>query len=211
MELAGLSWSDDGKVLAWSRGGGEHNPWANGLAPPNPASAVDQPKLEIWASVGGGKPKLVGEGEEPTVSPTGRIAYLKEGRSGRRSARRRQAREAVLRPRQEQQPCLVARRQQARLRVAARRPQLHWRLCRTRRADHLARRPQPRSTRNPAWSPDGTPDRLLSPAGDADLLALPLVEKPSPFSIWCCHVADGEARRIVAKPSDAQRLLSRPA
>ena len=78
MELANLSWSGDGKVLAWSRGGGEHNAWANGLAPPNPASAVDQPKLEIWASVSGGKPQLMGEGEEPAVSATGRIAFLKD-------------------------------------------------------------------------------------------------------------------------------------
>ncbi len=78
-ELAGLNVSEDGSTIVWTRGGGEHNPWADGLAPPNPASAVDQPQLELWVSRGGAAPvRLATGGEEPALSSKGRIAYIKD-------------------------------------------------------------------------------------------------------------------------------------
>lgn len=59
--LAGLNFSPDGKVLVWSRGGGEDNPWAKALPPPNPGSSVEQPHTEIWASLSGGAPLKLAE------------------------------------------------------------------------------------------------------------------------------------------------------
>src|SRR5258706_5555520 len=80
MELAALNFSPDGKILAWSRGGGEGNGWANSMPPPNPASAVEQPHKDIWVSVAGGAPvQLVEDGEAPLLSSTGQLVYLKDG------------------------------------------------------------------------------------------------------------------------------------
>ena len=201
MELAGLSWSGDGKVLAWSRGGGEHNPWANGLAPPNPASAVDQPKLEIWASVNGAKPKFVGEGEEPAVSATGRIAYLKDDAVW------------IVDPRGDVKPAKLFydRGKDGSLTWSPDGSKLAFI---SKRGDHsfvgvYADRDKPiiwlspatAIDDNPVWSPDGNQLAFSRKAGDTDLLALPLVEKPSPFSIWVGSATDGQAWRVWQSPS----------
>ena len=201
MELAGLSWSGDGKVLAWSRGGGEHNPWANGLAPPNPASAVDQPKLEIWASVSGGKPQLVGEGEEPAVSATGRIAFLKDDAVW------------VVDPRGDTKPAklfydrgkddsLTWSPDGSKLAFVSRRGDHSFVGVYTARdAPIMWLSPATAIDSNPVWSPEGSQIAFSRQAGDTDLLALPLVEKPNPFAIWVASASDGQAQRVWQSPS----------
>lgn len=77
-ELSDLAFSPDGRVLAWTHGAVEHNPFADGLPAANPASVVTQPSIEIWASVDGGAPVKVADGEGPKVSASGRIAFLRD-------------------------------------------------------------------------------------------------------------------------------------
>ena len=79
-ELTQLSFSSDGRVVVYVRGGdhGSNRP----TDPPNPSGSTTQPKVQVWAvSVGGGTPTLVGECDEPAVAPDGmRIACVRDRR-----------------------------------------------------------------------------------------------------------------------------------
>lgn len=201
MELAELAFSPDGRVLAWVRGGGEHNSWANGLAPPNPASAVDQPTQDIWASVDGGAPVKLAEGADPAVSATGRIAFIKDNQAW------------TVDPRGPGKP---ARLFYDRGRVSA----LAWSPDGSKlafvsgRGDHsfigvyagpdqpvIWLAPSTGIDADPVWSADGTRIAWSRRAGSADILATPLKEQPNPFSIWAADAASGEGRKLWQSPA----------
>jgi Tol biopolymer transport system component len=68
-ELTQLSFSGDGTTIVYVRGG-DHGSNRQADAPPNPAGNPIQPKIQIWSiRVAGGTPALVGEGDEPAVTP----------------------------------------------------------------------------------------------------------------------------------------------
>ncbi len=76
-ELGSLTFSPDGSLLAYVRGGSANRQGEI----PNPTSSPDGAKQEIYlVPVGGGAPRLVGEGNNPTWSPDGRrMAFLRRG------------------------------------------------------------------------------------------------------------------------------------
>jgi dipeptidyl aminopeptidase/acylaminoacyl peptidase len=76
-ELTQLSFSADGSTIVYVRGG-DHGSNRQADAP-NPAGLATQPKVQIWSvAVGGGAPRLVGEGDEPAIAPDSmRVALVK--------------------------------------------------------------------------------------------------------------------------------------
>lgn len=81
-ELTGLTFSPDGKRLAFVRGGDHDSNWpAAGGLQPDPASSPEEPKLTIWLAdlAAGGEAKALTEGDHPALSSDGRIAYLLKG------------------------------------------------------------------------------------------------------------------------------------
>ena len=80
-ELTQLSFSRDGKMIVYVRGG-DHGSNRQGDAPPNPAQNPVQPKIQIWSvPTAGGAPKLIADGDNPVVAPDGdRVAFVRDRR-----------------------------------------------------------------------------------------------------------------------------------
>ncbi|HET9218727.1 MAG TPA: prolyl oligopeptidase family serine peptidase, partial [Terriglobia bacterium] len=79
-ELTQLSFSNDGRTLVYVRGG-DHG-GRPGDAAPNPAGDPVQPRVQIWSvGLGGGAPRLIGEGDSPAIAPdNARVAFTRERR-----------------------------------------------------------------------------------------------------------------------------------
>ncbi len=78
-ELTSLSVSADGKYVVYVRGG-DHGSNFDSSVGVNPTMATTQMKVQIWSvPFAGGEPKLLGEGDEPLISPkSDRVAFVKE-------------------------------------------------------------------------------------------------------------------------------------
>lgn len=81
-ELTGLTFSPDGRQLAFVRGGDHDGNWpvADGLQP-DPGSSPVEPKEMIWLVdvAAGGKARALTEGDAPAISADGRIAFVLHG------------------------------------------------------------------------------------------------------------------------------------
>ena len=78
-ELTSLSISADGKYVVYVRGG-DHGSNFDSSVGVNPAMATTQMKVQIWsAPFAGGEAKLLGEGDEPVISPkSDRVVFVKD-------------------------------------------------------------------------------------------------------------------------------------
>ena len=80
-ELTSVSVTANGKYVIYVRGGEHSANWQG--PPPNPASNPVAPKIQIWSipfeCSSPCEPKMLAEGDDPEVSPSGdRVAFLKE-------------------------------------------------------------------------------------------------------------------------------------
>jgi Tol biopolymer transport system component len=78
-ELTSLSISADGKYVVYVRGG-DHGSNFDSSVGVNPAVMATQMKVQIWSvPFAGGEPKLLGEGDEPLISPkSDKLVFVKE-------------------------------------------------------------------------------------------------------------------------------------
>jgi dipeptidyl aminopeptidase/acylaminoacyl peptidase len=78
-ELTSLSVSADGEYVVYVRGG-DHGSNFDSSVGVNPALVTTQMKVQIWTvPFAGGEPKLLGEGDEPLISPkSDRVVFVKE-------------------------------------------------------------------------------------------------------------------------------------
>ena len=81
-ELTGLAFAPDGKTIVYVRGGDHGANWpAEGNLQPNPNSSGGQPRIGVWsiATRGSATPKLLGEGDDPAIAPSGtRVAFVRD-------------------------------------------------------------------------------------------------------------------------------------
>ena len=78
-ELTSLSLSADGKYVVYVRGG-DHGSNFDSSVGVNPGLTTTAMKVQIWSvPFAGGEPKLLGEGDEPLISPkSDRVVFVKE-------------------------------------------------------------------------------------------------------------------------------------
>lgn len=78
-ELTSVSISRNGKYVVYVRGGDHGSNWDSSSGV-NPALSTTQGKVQIFSiPFAGGEPKLLGEGDEPSISPqSDKVVFLKE-------------------------------------------------------------------------------------------------------------------------------------
>jgi hypothetical protein len=78
-ELTQLTFSPDGSRLVYVRGGDHGANWTL-ENPPDPGNTPEKPDVSIWTvPLSGGAPQKITEGDEPAISASGQLAYLKGG------------------------------------------------------------------------------------------------------------------------------------
>ena len=202
-ELTNLSFSPDGKTIVYVRGGDHGANWpADGNLMPNPSGSPTQPKMQVWAiSIGSGGssgsigsatlPKLIGEGDEPTISPFGnRVAFVKDRR-------------IWIAPLDGSKPAEAAFFAKGSSESPAWSPDGRRLAFVSNRDDHSfiglftdvtqpIRYLAPSTSRdsNPVWSPDGREIAFVRQPGRGGVPKSLLLQQPAPWAIW---VADTEA------------------
>jgi dipeptidyl aminopeptidase/acylaminoacyl peptidase len=201
-QLVDLSFSPDAKVLAWSRGGAEHNSWANDAPAPDPTSSPQQPHAEIWTSLSGGAPKKVAEdGDEPAISVKGRLAYLKDGQVWTADPVGKTAPARLFYDRGKDGD-LQWSPDGSKLTFVSHRGD-HSFIGVYLGPDHplVWLSPSTAFDDDPAWSPDSQRIAFSRRDGKLDILASPLVEKPAPFSLWIGSAIGGDAKTVWRSPN----------
>lgn len=200
-EITQLTFSPDGKHLLYVRGGDHDANWDSKLQP-DPDSSTDEPKVTIWAaSLSGGAPVKIAEGDAPAISSTGELAYLKDG----------QVWTAPLAGKAKPKRLLFDRGEDGELKWSPDGSKLAFVSDRdgdhsfitvydvkTKALTYLA--PSTDFDGYPVWSPDGSRIAFARVAGRGGAPKPLLTQTPNPFSLWVADVATGRASKVWQSP-----------
>lgn len=200
-EITQLTFSPDGKQLVFVRGGDHDANWEAKL-PPDPASAPVEPKVTIWkVQLSGTAPVRIAEGDGPSISSRGELAYLKDNQvwtaalSGKGKPRR------LFFDRGEDR-ALAWSPDGTRLAFVSSRDGDHSFIgvydLKAQGLTYLA--PSTDFDDYPQWSPDGTRIAFARRPGNGGAPKPFLKQTPTPFSIWVADAASGRANRVWQSP-----------
>lgn len=203
-ELTQLVFAPDGGTLVFVRGGDHDSNWpAAGNLQPNPGSPLTEPKVTLWRAglAPGSRAAKVTEGDAPTLSARGDLAFLRDGQVWA-------ARLKVTGDANDVRRLFFDRGKNGRLAWSPDGSRLAFV---SNRGDHsfigvyagadtplawLA--PSTGLDSDPVWSPDGTRLAFTRRPGRGGAPESMLKETPSPWAIWTADVASGTGRRVWA-------------
>lgn len=196
-ELTSVSISRDGKYIVYVRGGDHGSNWDPRLIV-NPTASPNPGKVQIYsAPFAGGEPKLLSEGDIPTVSPSGDVVAFERDRAiytvpidGSKPAERLftargDCNSPEWSPDGSKLAFVSSRGSHGFIGVyAGRNAPITW----------LA--PSTGQDEMPRWSPDGTRVAFVRTPGSGGAPEPILGERPRPWSIWTADVASGQGRLL---------------
>jgi dipeptidyl aminopeptidase/acylaminoacyl peptidase len=201
-ELTQLRFDRTASQIIFVRGGDHDANWpAEGDVAPDPALSTTQAKIEIWAApFAGGAARKLAEGDQPAVSATGAVAYVKDHQiwtvplgGGAKPKQfffdRGKARGPVWSPDGSKLAFVSGRDDHSFIAIfsAPTSPLLYLSPSTGRDGD-------------PAWSPDGTRIAYSRQPGDGGVPEPFLTVNPQPFAIWTADAATGIGYQVWASP-----------
>ena len=201
-ELTQLTFSPDGKILLYVRGGDHDANWpAAGDLAPDPDSALDQPKITIWrAALDGGQPVKIAEGDAPKISARGQLAYIADhavwsialdGKGKPVKLFFDRGRDGDLQWAPDGSALAFVSHRDDHALIGLYHPNgkfLSWLAPSTDQASF------------PRWSPDGKRIAFVRRPGDGGPPKPLLTQTPDPWSIWTADVATGEGHLVWQSP-----------
>jgi dipeptidyl aminopeptidase/acylaminoacyl peptidase len=199
-ELTSVTLTADGQRVVYVRGGDHGGNWDAGS--PNPLSSPVAPRIQLWSvPFAGGAPALIGEGDEPVVSPKGDVVVFTRDR------------QLWMAPTDASAPARRLFIVRGDLGDAAWSPDGSRLAFVANRGDHAfvgvftndstpIRWLAPSTSRDgsPRWSPDGTRIVFVRRPGAGGPPEPALGQRPSPWALWTADVASGQGRALWTSP-----------
>jgi dipeptidyl aminopeptidase/acylaminoacyl peptidase len=199
-ELTSVTLTAGGQHVVYVRGGDHGTNWDGG--PPNPLSSPIAPKIQVWSvPFAGGVPRLVGEGDDPVVSPKGDVVVFTRDRQlwvapvdGSAAAKRLLAvrgdvSDATWSPDGARLAFVANRGDHAFVGVFTNdSTPIRW----------LA--PSTSRDGSPRWSPDGSRIVFVRRPGAGGPPEPALGQRPSPWALWVADANTGAGRLLWKSP-----------
>ena len=194
-ELTQLAFDPTGDHLVYVRGGDHDGNWpAEGNLAPDPAAATDQPQVTIWTlPFAGGTPLKLAEGDQPAVSPQGRVAYVKDDQLWATSLDAKAKPAKLFFDRGKDRAPLWSPDGHRLAFVSGRGDHAFVTVYTPGVADLTYVAPSTGRDDDPVWSPDGQRIAFTRQPGDGGAPEPLLVTTPKPFAIWTADATTGEA------------------